>query len=405
MTSTTLDTTLYSPFEDQALALTDAERAFAFSVREWVDRRVRPEAVAAWEAGTLPRTWLEEMKQMGWFALTTSKAYGGTEQSYRHYALLCSELERADSGLRSVLSVHCSLAMQAIARFGSEEQKQHYLPKMVTGELLGCFALTEPEAGSDPSSMATVAVKNDSGYLINGTKRWCTSATIADVCVAFVNSEQGIRGFILERGDAGFTPRSLQQKGSLRISESAEVLFTDCQVADTRLLPGTEKGIGAALSCLSMARSGIIWGALGAARHCYNLALAYTAKRNQFGRPLAATQLVQEKLVDSYAALVQAQLLADQVVAQITAAKQKGELTLKDIRALTPLISLGKRTSCRVARQVLADCRDLLGANGILLEHEVIRHMANLESIYTYEGTDHIHTLIVGQSLTGHAAF
>ncbi|MDI9348315.1 MAG: acyl-CoA dehydrogenase family protein [Methylacidiphilales bacterium] len=398
---------LVKQVETDALNLSEDEINLRNSVRKWVDEIVRPNATAAWEKGELPRQWMQTIAAKGWLSLTLAQEYGGNLQPFRMYALLCQELERGDSGLRSFVSVHCSLAMQAIYRFGSEEQKKKYLPRMATGELIGSFSLTEPDAGSDPSTIKTTATKQSMDYLLQGHKRWATSSTIADLAVIFAKTDEGIRGFVLEKGDRGFEPRGVHQKGSLRISESAEILLNSCLIPGDRLLPGTAIGIAAPLSCLSMARSGIAWGMIGSARHCFDLALEYVKQRRQFGSSLAGKQLVQEKLASGFTSITQTLLLVNQMALTIEKYKKNrgNDLTVTDIRELTPLISMCKRSSCRMARQVIADCRDLLGANGILLDYEIIRHMANVESIYTYEGTDSIHSLILGQAITGISAF
>lgn len=392
--------TLLEQLEPLSPKLTVDEKEFVSQVRGWVDTVLRPEAPLAWEKGELPRQWIKDIAKNGWLATSSTS-------TFRKYALLCQELERGDSGVRSFVSVHCSLAMQAIKRFGSQAQKDYYLPKLMKGELLAAFSLTEPDAGSDPSAMKTTAKQTGDAWLLQGYKHWSTSATIADIVIVFAMTKDGMRGFILHKDDEGFKPRTIAQKGSLRISESAEIFIENCSIPLDRLLPGTESGLTAALSCLSMARAGISFGVLGSAQLCFDKTLDYTIKRKQFGVSLASKQLVQDKLVTCFLKLSQARLLAFQLAARIDEYKtlRKGDLQLADIKELTPLISMAKKVSCATAREVVSICRNLLGANGILLSYEVIRHFANLESVYTYEGTDDIHTLIVGKALTSFNAF
>jgi glutaryl-CoA dehydrogenase len=309
------------------------------------------------------------------------------------YGLICQELERADSGLRSFVSVQSSLSMSAIYFGGSEEQKQRYLPKMVRGELLGCFGLTEPEHGSDPASMETRAERDGDGWVLNGTKMWITNGSIADLAIIWARTSEGIRGFLVEAGTPGFTARDIKDKLSLRASVTSELSLSDVRLPASAQLPNA-RGLSGPLRCLNEARFGIIFGAVGAAMGCYESALQYAGLRHQFGKPIAAFQLTQEKLVDMLAAITQGQLLALQIG------------RLKDAGRVRPQqVSLGKRTCVAMALEVARKARGILGGNGISLEHPIFRHMVNLESVYTYEGTHEIHTLIIGQDITGHAAF
>jgi glutaryl-CoA dehydrogenase len=307
--------------------------------------------------------------------------------------LICQELERADSGLRSFVSVQTSLCMFPIYTYGSEEQKRRYLPDMVRGTLLGCFGLTEPDHGSDPGGMETRAVKDGSQWVLNGTKMWITNGTAAQVALVWAKTPDGIRGFLVDTDRAGFTAREVHHKLSLRASITAELHLEDCRVPDDAVLPGV-KGLRGPLSCLSEARFGIAWGVLGAAMSCYETALEYAKVRTQFNRPIAGFQLTQAKLVDMLTGITQGQLLALQLA------------RLKERHQVRPAqISLAKRANVAMALDVARSARSVLGGNGISLEYPVIRHMANLETVYTYEGTHEIHTLTVGKDITGLDAF
>lgn len=374
--------------------LSDQERFTRDTVRQFVDESVLPIIGEAYEKGEYPRIFTEKMAELGLLGLTLPEVYGGAGANYVTYGLVCQELERGDSGLRSAMSVQSSLVMYPIYALGSESQKQKYLPKLARAEWIGCYGLTEPDSGSDPGHMKTHATQVDGGYLINGSKMWITNAGVADIAIVWVMTEHGVRGFILEKNTKGFEQRVIHHKASLRASITGELIFNDCFVPHEHLLPGSEKGLGAALSCLSQARYGIAWGAMGAAMACYESALDYAKQRISFDRPIASFQLVQKDLVDMLTEIVKAQAFNLQI----------GRL----FDAETPhysLISMAKMNACREALNIARSARNILGANGISLEYPVIRHMNNLESVYTYEGTDNIHHLIIGRAITGLSSF
>lgn len=374
--------------------LSDDEKLIRDTVRRFVDDEVIPIIADAYEKAEFPKQLIKKIAELGFIGMTLPKAYGGSEASYISYGLLCQELERGDSGIRSFVSVQSSLCMYPIFQFGSEEQKKQFLPKMATAELIACFGLTEANSGSDPSSMKTTAKKVEDGWLLNGSKLWITNAPFADLAIVWAKTEEGIRGFIVEKSFEGFTTNEIHQKMSLRASSTGELVFNDCFVPDSHYLPGSDCGLKAALSCLSQARYGIAWGAMGAAMACFDIAQAYTQEREQFKKPLAANQLVQSDLADMYSEIIKAQCLNLQLG------------RLKDQNQASPImISLAKRNACREAIKISRMARNLLGANGIALDYHVIRHMTNLESVFTYEGTDNVHTLILGQYLTGINAF
>ena len=322
--------------------------------------------------------------------MTLPEQVGGSHASPIAYGLVCQELERGDSALRSTVSVQSSLCMFPIFKFGSESQHQRFLPAMAKGELLGCFGLTEPDAGSDPASMQTTAKKVDGGWILNGAKMWITNSPIAQLAIVWAKTEEGVRGFIVEREFDGFTTPTITHKMSLRASITGEIILQDCFVPDENFLPGSTCGLKAPLSCLTQARYGICWGVMGAAQACLDSALDYTASRKQFDKPLASFQLVQAELAEMYSEIVKAQCLH----LQLGRLKAVGEAT-------PPMVSLAKRNACRQALHIARASRNLLGANGISLEYPVIRHMMNLESVFTYEGTDNVHTLVIGKYLTG----
>ncbi len=372
--------------------LSEEERMVRDTVRKFVSERVLPIIGEHFEAGTFPRHLIPEIAGLGLLGMHL-EGYGCAGLSAVCYGLACQELEAGDSGLRSFVSVQGSLAMFPIYAFGSEEQKQHWLPRMARGEVIGCFGLTEPDFGSDPSGMRTTARRDGDSYMLNGTKMWITNGGIADLAVVWARAEEGIRGYLVERGTPGFTTSDIHQKLSLRASVTSELHFADCRVPAANMLPNV-RGLRGPLSCLDEARYGIAWGATGAARACYEVALDYAKSRIQFNRPIASFQLVQQKLAIMATELVKAQLLALHLG------------RLKDEGLLHPVqVSLAKRNNVREALKTAREARSILGANGITLEYPISRHMNNLESVFTYEGTDDIHTLIIGQAITGQNAF
>jgi glutaryl-CoA dehydrogenase len=370
----------------------EEERLVRDTVRKFVQERVSPIIGDHFEAGTFPRELIPEVAELGLLGMHLD-GYGCAGLNAVCYGLACQELEAGDSGLRSFVSVQGSLAMFPIFSFGSEEQKQHWLPRMARGEVIGCFGLTEPDSGSDPASMRTNARRDGNVYVLNGTKMWITNGSIADIAVVWARTEEGVRGFIVERGTPGFTTSDVHHKLSLRASVTSELHFEECRVPAENMLPNV-RGMRGPLSCLNEARYGIAWGAIGAARTCYEVALNYAKSRIQFNRPIASFQLVQQKLAIMATELVKAQLLALQLG------------RLKDEGLLHPVqISIAKRNNVREALKTAREARTILGANGITLEYPISRHSNNLESVFTYEGTDDIHTLIIGQAITGHDAF
>ena len=374
--------------------LSDDERMIRDTVARFVSQDVIPSMPKSFEKAIFPDEWIKQSADLGLLGLTLPVEFGGAGASYVAYGLVCQELERGDSGLRSFVSVQSSLCMYPIFKLGSHEQKQRFLLKMSRGELIGCFGLTEPDSGSDPSSMRTVAKKVKDGWILNGAKMWITNAPIADIAIVFAKTDAGIRGFILEKDFKGFTRSEITLKMSLRASITGELVFDNVFVPNENLLPGTDKGLGSALSCLSQARYGIAWGAMGAAMACFDLTRDYLMSRKQFGKPLASFQLIQKDLASMYTEIIKAQCLNLQV----------GRLKEKQ-RETPAMISLAKGNACREALHIARTCRNLLGANGISLEYHVIRHMLNLESVFTYEGTDNIHTLVLGRHITGLNAF
>jgi glutaryl-CoA dehydrogenase len=372
--------------------LSEEERMVRDTVRKFVRERVLPIIGEHFEAGTFPLDLIPAIAELGLLGMHID-GYGCAGLSSVCYGLACQELEAGDSGLRSFVSVQGSLVMFPIYAYGSEEQKQHWLPRMARGEAIGCFGLTEPDSGSDPGSMRTTARRDGDAYVLNGNKMWITNGGIADVAVVWARSEDGVRGFLVERGTPGFTTNDIHHKLSLRASITSELHFEECRVPAQYMLPNV-RGLRGPLSCLNEARFGIAWGANGAARACYETALDYAKTRVQFNRPIARFQLVQEKLAVMATELVKAQLLALQLG------------RLKDQEMLHPVqISVAKRNNVREALKTAREARSVLGANGITLEYPISRHENNLESVYTYEGTDDIHTLIIGQAITGENAF
>jgi glutaryl-CoA dehydrogenase len=372
--------------------LSEEERMVRDTVRKFVSERVLPIIGEHFEAATFPHELIPAIAELGLLGMHI-EGYGCAGLSSVCYGLACQELEAGDSGLRSFVSVQGSLAMFPIFAYGSEEQKQHWLPRMARGEVIGCFGLTEPDSGSDPGSMRTTARRDGDSFVLNGTKMWITNGGIAGVAIVWARAEDGVRGFIVERGTPGFTTSDIHHKLSLRASVTSELHFEDCRIPVENMLPHV-RGLRGPLSCLDEARYGIAWGSTGAARACYEVALDYAKTRIQFNRPIASFQLVQQKLAIMATELVKAQLLSLQLG------------RLKDQGLVHPVqISIAKRNNVREALRTAREARSVLGANGITLEYPISRHSNNLESVYTYEGTDDIHTLIIGQAITGENAF
>ena len=372
--------------------LSEDEKAIRDTVRDIVRERILPDVGDWFEKGILPREVFTEFGQLGLLGAHL-EGYGCSGVNAVSYGLINQELEYGDSGLRSAVSVQGSLAMYAIYRWGSEEQKQQYLPRMATGELIGCFGLSESDAGSDPGSMRTFARRDGDDWVINGSKMWITNGSIADVAIVWAATDEGIRGFILEKGMPGFTAPEIHRKLSLRASITSELVFADVRVPDANRLPEANSLRGP-LSCLNEARYGIVWGVVGAARACYEEALSYATERIVFEKPLTAYQLTQQKLAEMVLEINRGQLLALHLG------------RLKDDGKLRPEhVSLGKMGNARGALDIARSARSILGGNGITLEYPVIRHMNNLESVVTYEGTHEVHTLVVGGAVTGIQAF
>jgi len=372
--------------------LSDEERLVRDTVRKFAADRIMPNIADWFEAGTLPRELVPELGQLGLLGMHLT-GYGCAGMGAIAYGVTCREMEAADSGLRSLVSVQGSLAMFPIWKYGSEEQKNEWLPRMSAGQAIGCFGLTEPDHGSDPSGMKTRATHDGSGWILSGSKMWITNGSIADIAVVWASTEQGIRGFLVPRGTRGFTTRNIHKKLSLRASVTSELHFDDVRLPGDAVLPGVT-GLKGPLSCLSEARFGIVWGVTGAARACLESATDYARTREQFGRKIGGFQLTQGKLAWMLADLQRAQLLA----LHLGRLKEAGKVTPEQI-------SLGKMSNVRTAIDIARTARTILGANGITLEYPVIRHANNLESVLTYEGTEEIHTLAIGQALTGIPAY
>ena len=375
--------------------LPESSRILRHSVREFLEKEVRPGILEAFHAETPPdmRTLAPKMGALGMLGAFIPEEDGGPGGSYCDYGVVCQETERLDSSLRSFIAVISALVMYPVWRFGSEAQKRRWLPTLAKGEAIGCFGLTEPNAGSDPASMETRARKVQAGWVLKGRKQWISEASIADFAIVWAKTEEGIRGFLIERGTEGFETSTITKKGSMRASDVGELILEDAFVPDEALLPKSS-GLKTPLSCLTQARFGIAWGALGAAEDCFEAALNYAKERKQFGAPIASYQLVQKKLVDMFIGITQGKLL----VARLARLMQEGRATFQ-------AVSLAKKVNVALARECAAISRELLGANGIALEYPPIRHMMNIESVYTYEGTDDMHTLILGEALTGISAF
>ena len=373
-------------------SLTEEERLVQDSVARLVDAEVLPIIRKAFEEHRFPKQLVPKLAELGLLGSSIS-GYDCAGLNAVSYGLICQELERGDSGIRSFVSVQSSLCMYPIYAFGSAEQKQKYLPRMARGELIGCFGLTEPQGGSDPANMKTHAKKRGAEWVLNGAKMWITNGAIADLAVVWAMTPEGIRGFIVEKGTPGFSAPEIEHKFSLRASVTSGLFFDNVVVPEERVLPGA-LGLKGPLSCLTQARYGIAWGVIGAAQACLKELLDYTATRTLFGRPLAQNQVIQVRLAEMARRITTAQLLALQLG------------RMKDAGTLQPAhVSLAKWNNCRMALEVARDCRDMLGGAGISAEFSPIRHMLNLESVITYEGTETIHQLTIGRQLTGLSAF
>jgi glutaryl-CoA dehydrogenase len=372
--------------------LSDEERAIRDAVRGFVADQVLPGIGDWFEHGEFPREVAKGLAELGLLGMHL-EGYGCAGTNAVSYGLACLELEYGDSGMRSFVSVQGSLCMFPIHRFGTEEQKQRWLPPMARGEVVGCFGLTEPDFGSDPGRMRTTARRDGADWVISGTKMWITNGGIADLAIVWAQTDDGIRGFLVPTDTPGFSTNDVHRKLSLRASVTSELVFDDVRVGDDALLPAVS-GLKGPLACLSEARFGIIWGAMGAARACFESALEYAKTRVQWGKPIGAFQLTQRKLADMAVELNKGTLLA----LHLGRMKDEGRL-------LPQHVSLGKLNNVREALDIAREARGILGANGITLEYPVIRHMNNLESVYTYEGTNEIHTLILGEAITGLRAY
>ncbi|MBD0708774.1 acyl-CoA dehydrogenase [Streptomyces sp. CBMA291] len=373
--------------------LSDEERAIRDTVRAVADRELRPHVAGWFEKGEIPaRELARTLGGVGVLGMHL-EGYGCAGTSAVAYGLACLELEAVDSGLRSLVSVQGSLAMYAIWKYGSEEQKQRWLPGMAAGEYIGCFGLTEPDAGSDPGAMRTHAKRDGSDWILNGTKMWITNGSVADIAVVWARTEEGVRGFLVPAGTPGFSAPEIKMKLSLRASVTSELVLEDVRLPADAMLPGA-RGLSGPLGCLNEARFGIVFGALGAARDCLETAISYARERIVFARSLASYQLTQQKLADMSVELGKGMLLA----LHLGRLKDAGEITAEQI-------SVGKLNNVREAIAIARECRTILGANGITLEYPVLRHANNLESVLTYEGTSEVHSLVIGKALTGEQAF
>lgn len=376
--------------------LTEEERLIQSTASAYAQQKLQPRVVSAFATETTDLAIFREMGELGLLGLTVSEAYGGANSSYVAYGIVAREIERVDSGYRSLMSVQSSLVMHPIDAYGSEEQKRRYLPKLARGEWIGCFGLTEPDAGSDPGAMRTRAIKTPSGYRLSGSKTWISSAPIADLFVIWAKSEahgDAIRGFLVERGAKGLSTPRIEGKLSLRTSITGMILLDEVEVSEDALLPNVE-GLKGPFGCLNRARYGISWGALGAAEFCLHTARNYGLDRKQFDRPLAATQLFQKKLAD----------MMSGIALGLQASLRVGRL-MDEGRFAPEMVSIVKRNNCGTSLDIARMARDMLGGNGISEEYQVIRHMMNLETVNTYEGTHDVHALILGRALTGIAAF
>ena len=374
--------------------LTEENRLIRQSVAEFTDTEIKPIIDSYAQRAAFPAYLVKRFGELGILGVTLPDAYGGTGADYISYGLVCQEIERGDSGMRSTLSVQNSLVIWPIYKFGTEEQKQKYLPKLASGEFLGCFGLTEPDHGSNPAGMQSRLTEVEGEYILNGAKTWISNAPLADVAVVWVRNHSGrVQGIVLERGMEGLTTPEITNKWSLRTSATGELVFNDVKVPKENLLPDA-LGVGAALQCLDNARYGIAWGAIGAAIDCYETAVQYGAERIQFDKPIAAFQLTQKKLAEMLTEITKAQLVAW----RLGVLKNEGKAT-------STQISLAKRNNVAMALQVAREARQILGGNGITGDYPIMRHLMNLESVVTYEGTHDIHLLILGAEITGIPAF
>ena len=373
--------------------LFEDEKLVRETVRTFVDSEILPIIVKHNREGSFPQNIVPKMAELGILGPTLPAKYGCAEMNNVAYGLIMQELERGDSSIRSFASVMSALVMYPIFKFGSEEQKDFWLPKLAKGEKIGCFGLTEPDYGSDPGGMVTKAERVDGGFLLNGAKMWITNGTIADIAIVWAKLNGIVNGFIIEKGFAGFTAPEMKGKQSLRASVTSELIFNNVFVPEKNLLPDGA-GLKSPLMCLNQARYGIAWGVVGSMMNCYDSALEYAKSRKQFSKPIAAYQLTQKKLVEMLTEITKSQLLN----IQLGRLKDGGKLRFQQV-------SLAKRNNCEIALEIARSAREILGANGILDEYPVMRHAANLESVKTYEGTHEMHTLIIGEDITGFTAF
>ena len=375
-------------FYDLNELLTEEERMVRDTVRAFVDAKILPTISQHYEAGTFPTELIPEFGRLGLLG-SNLHGYGCPGMGDIAYGIVAQELERGDSGIRSFCSVQSSLVMYPIYTYGTEEQKNTWLPRLATGEAVGCFGLTEPDFGSNPGGMITRAERTADGFVLNGTKRWITNGNLADVAIVWAKLDGVVRGFVVDTKTPGFTAQKIERKYSLRASVTSELILEDVEVPESALMPGVQ-GLKGPLGCLTQARYGIAWGAIGAAEACMECAVDYTKSRKQFSRPIAGFQLVQAKFADMLTEITKAQLVVWRL----------GKL--KEAKKMTPgQVSLAKRNNVHMALQVARECRDLLGGNGITYDYPIGRHMLNLETVITYEGTHNIHTLVLGQEVTG----
>jgi glutaryl-CoA dehydrogenase len=382
----------YDLFDIRSL-LSEEERAVQDTVARFTDERVRPIIGDAFDQGRFPKELVSEIADLGLLGSSLPEQYGGGGLNAVSYGLICQELERGDSGIRSFVSVQSSLCMYPIYAYGSEEQRMRWLPDMAAGKVIGCFGLTEPQGGSDPGAMKTNAKRDGGDWILNGSKMWITNGNLADIAIVWAQTEDGIQGFVVEKDFAGFKAQEIHKKMSLRASVTSALFFDNVRVPEANRLPNV-KGLKGPLGCLTQARYGITWGPIGAAIACLDEVLGYTKERILFERPLAATQSAQIKMAEMARRITLAQLLSLQLG------------RLKDAGTMQPAqVSLAKWNNCRMAIDIARECRDLLGGAGITTEHAAIRHALNLESVITYEGTETVHQLVIGRELTGVNAF